>query len=85
MGMHAGMGCRCSVCACACIRGLCVHKMSNNSTKAFILLPCKAWAPTLVNILNKQYFLLTNNVMSAFRSALVSNASAQREPGSRAC
>ena len=34
----------------------------------------------VINILNKQDFLLINNVMSAFRSALVSIASAQREP-----
>ena len=34
----------------------------------------------MINILNEQDFWLTNNVMSAFRSALVSIASAQREP-----
>ena len=36
---------------------------------------------TEINILNEQDFWLTNNVMSAFRSALVSNMSVQREPG----
>ena len=63
MGMHVGMGCGCGVRACACIRGLCVHEMSNKSTKSFILLPCEAQAPTLVKVLNKQDFLLRNNVM----------------------
>ena len=37
-----------------------------------------------IKVLNEQDFclqiMLCNNVMSAFRSALVSNASAQREP-----
>ena len=48
MGAHVGMGCGCGICTCACIRGLCVHEMSNKSTKSFILPLCEAWAPTLV-------------------------------------
>ena len=48
--MHVGMGCRCSVHACTCIRGSCAHEMSNKYTKSFILLLCEAWAPTLVSI-----------------------------------
>ena len=42
------------------------------------------WVPhtaqSPINILNEQDFLLINNVMSAFRSALVSNVSIQHEP-----
>ena len=52
------------------------------SPKSFNLLPCKAWAPTLVNILNELggcMWVFLHKLMSE----LVSNVSAQHKPGSR--
>ena len=59
-------------------------EMSHKYTKSFILLPCEAWAPTLVNILNKlggHMWVFLHKLMSE----LVSNTSVEHEPpGSRA-
>ena len=64
MGMHVGMGCGCGVRACACIRGLCVHEMSNKSTKSFILPRSEAQLTTLVHSYNVRATVLLSLILT---------------------
>ena len=49
-------------------------------TLIFYLTAVRSTGTYPINMVNEQDFLLINNIMSAFMSALVSNASAQHEP-----